>query len=111
MENRNCLDESNRLNQGRPSGLPRSLKIGKENYVEKIFDKPPPPCMEDFLNVKPVAPWMSPVEGDALLDTLHDTIQTCVIADDCYVTAMVLWIVHLLLPPISLLTPVADQCS
>ena len=50
--------------------------------------------MEDFLNVKPVAPWMSPVEGDALLDALHDTIRTYVIADDCYVTAMVLWIVH-----------------
>lgn len=40
MENSYCLDESNRLNQGRPSGHPRSLKIGKENHVEKIFDKP-----------------------------------------------------------------------
>lgn len=61
---------------------------------KRYSTSPPPPCMEDFLNVKPVAPWMSPVEGDALLDALHDTIRTYVIADDCYVTAMVLWIVH-----------------
>ena len=61
---------------------------------KRYSTSPPPPCMEDFLNVKPVAPWMSPVEGDALLYALHDTIRTYVIADDCYVTAMVLWIVH-----------------
>ncbi len=54
----------------------------------------PPPCMEDFLNVKPVAPWMSPVSGETLLDALRDTVRTYVIADDCYVIAMVLWIVH-----------------
>lgn len=61
---------------------------------KRYSTSPPPPCMEDFLNVKPVAPWMSPVEGDAMLDALHDTVRTYVIADDCYVTAMVLWIVH-----------------
>ena len=34
MENRNCLDESNRLNQGRPSGHPRSLKGGFKYEVQ-----------------------------------------------------------------------------
>ena len=61
---------------------------------KRYSTSPPPPCMEDFLNVKPVAPWMSPVSGEVLLDALHDTVRTYVIADDCYVTAMVLWIVH-----------------
>jgi len=50
--------------------------------------------LEDFLDLKPPAPWMSPVSGEVLLDALHETIRTYVIADDCYVTAMVLWIAH-----------------
>lgn len=61
---------------------------------KRYSTSPAPPCMEDFLNVKPVAPWMSSVSGEVLLDALHDTVRTYVIADDCYVTAMVLWIVH-----------------
>ena len=50
--------------------------------------------LEDFLDLSPPAPWMSPVTGEVLLDALHETIRTYVIADDCYVTAMVLWITH-----------------
>ena len=50
--------------------------------------------LEDFLDLSPPAPWMSPVTGEVLLDALHETIRTYVIADDCYVTAMVLWIAH-----------------
>lgn len=62
--------------------------------AKKASSSHAPSSIEDFLDFKPPAPWMSPVSGEVLLDALHETIQTYLIADDCYVTAMVLWIAH-----------------